>query len=131
MKQEMKSATEQVHFGNDSVVIHKFISDISGGKTLDVSGITDTIIKAGHIIITDGNGTYKPMPVNGDAYASLPEGFSYVGVLYRTILTSKPAASIMTNGEVNEVASPYSVEAIKAALKSALPHIVFVKDEEA
>lgn len=122
---------KQIVFGEDSIVIQKWISGIKGGRALDVTGFADSVIKAGHVIITDGKGVYKPMPVSGDAYAELPSGHSYAGVLYRTILTKQPAASIMTWGEVNSVAVPYAMTSIMDAFKTACPHIDFIKDEEA
>ena len=120
----------QVVFGEDSVVIQKYISGIKGGRTLDVTGFADSVIKAGHVIIVK-DGVYSPMPVSGTAYGTLPSGASYAGVLYRSIPAAKPAASIMTWGEVNAEAVPYAMTSILAAFKSACPHIVFIKDEEA
>ena len=72
-----------------------------------------------------------PMPVAEGKYAALPEGAAYAGVLYRSILAAKPAASIMTWGEVNSVAMPYPMDTILDAFKAACPHIDFIKDEEA
>lgn len=135
MKQDLSAKKEQIVFGDDSVVIQKYISGIKGGRTLDVAGYTEKVLKAGHVIITDGNGAYKPMPVTGSgeeaAYGSLPASHSYVGVLYRSIPTSQPAASIMTCGEVNSEAVPYPMATIMEAFKAACPHIDFIKDEEA
>lgn len=145
MKQDLSAKKEQIVFGNDSVVIPKYISGIEGGRTLDMTGYTDKVLKAGHVIITDGKGTYKPMPVTPETttgegesavttpagYGTLPTGHSYAGVLYRSILTADPAASIMTWGKVNSEAAPYPMTTILAAFRAACPHIEFVKDEEA
>ena len=130
MLNDLTPNKQQVVFGDDSIVIQKYISGIKGGRTLDVTGFAASVIKAGHVIIVK-NGVYAPMPVSGDAYAALPEGAAYAGVLYRSISAAKPAASIMTNGEVNEEAVPYAMTAIATAFKTACPHIVFIKDEEA
>ena len=130
MLNDLTPNKQQIVFGDDSIVIQKYISGIKGGRTLDVTGFADSVIKAGHVIIVK-NGVYAPMPVAGDAYAALPEGAAYAGVLYRSVLAAKPAASIMTNGEVNEEAVPYAMTAIATAFKTACPHIVFIKDEEA
>lgn len=130
MVNDLTPNKQQVVFGDDSIVIQKYISGIKGGRTLDVTGFAASVIKAGHVIIVK-NGVYAPMPVNGEAYAALPEGAAYAGVLYRSIPAAKPAASIMTNGEVNEEAAPYPMAAIATAFKTACPHIVFIKDEEA
>ena len=131
-KANLNNEREQIIFGDDSIVIQKYISGIKGGRTLDVPGFSEKVIKAGHIIIRkDSDGTYKPMPVTNDAYAALPEGHSYAGVLYRSIRTAKPFASIMTWGEVNDVAKPYDMASVLDAFKAASPHIDLIKDEEA
>ena len=130
MLNDLTPNKQQVVFGDDSIVIQKYISGIKGGRTLDVTGFAASVIKAGHVIIVK-NGTYAPMPVEGNAYAALPEGAAYAGVLYRSIPAAKPAASIVTWGEVNSVAAPYPMDAILAAFKTACPHIDFIKDEEA
>lgn len=121
---------EQVVFGNDSIVIQKFISGIKGGRTLDTTDFTEKVVNAGHVIITK-DGVYKPMPIKDDAYDALPAGYAYVGVLYRSVLAEKPGASIMTWGEVNIEAVPYPMDSILTDFKSACPHIDFIKDEEA
>ncbi len=126
----LNNEKEQIIFGDDSIVIQKFISGIKGGRTLDVTGFTDKVIKAGHVIIHK-EGVYKPMPVADGKYAALPEGHNYAGVLYRSILATKPLASIMTWGEVNDVAKPFEMTDILDAFKAACPHIDFIKDEEA
>lgn len=126
---EIVNDKKTIVFGNDSIVIQKYISGVKGGRVLDTTGFNAEVINAGHIIITDGKGVYKPMPVSGNAYASLPEGFNYCGVLYRTIATAKPSASIMTNGEINKVASPYAVDSILEAFKSECPNVQFIQDE--
>lgn len=120
---------KKVIFGDDSKVIEKYISGIVGGRVLDMTDFKESVIKAGHVVITDGNNNYKPMPVSGSAYGTLPEGFKYVGVVYRTTEAAKPSVSIMTNGEVNSELIPYPMTPIADAFKTACPHIVFVKDE--
>lgn len=130
MLNDLTPNKQQIVFGDDSVVIQNYISGIKGGRTLDVTGFAASVIKAGHVIIVK-NGTYAPMPVAGEAYAALPEGYAYAGVLYRSIPAAKPAASIMTWGEVNSAAAPYPMDTILAAFKTACPHIDFIKDEEA
>ena len=126
----LNNEKEQIIFGDDSIVIQKFISGIKGGRTLDVTGFTDKVIKAGHVIIPKLV-VYKPMPVADGKYSALPEGQNYAGVLYRSILATKPLASIMTWGEVNDVAKPFEMTDILDAFKAACPHIDFIKDEEA
>lgn len=120
---------QQVVFGNDSIVIRKYGNSLAGGRVLDTTGFAPTVINAGHVIIKNADGVYKPMPLNGEAYAALPDNHTYVGVLYRSILTAKPAASILTAGVVNEAALPYAISSIKSAFLSACPHLQFESDE--
>ena len=115
-----------IETGNESIVIVNHVDGIRGGKTLDVTGVTEDVIKVGHIIIKeDATGIHKPMPVSGDSYDSLPEGHSYVGVLEASILKSKPFAAILIDGTVNDAASPY---AVTSDMKTALKKILFVAD---
>ncbi|WP_114752299.1 hypothetical protein [Pleomorphovibrio marinus] len=116
--------------GDDSIVIVENLEQFRGGRTLDVTGFAPDIIKAGHVIITDGDGVYKPMPLNGggDAYAALPEGHSYVGVLVATIRKARPFASIMVRGTVNPVAAPFGMASILAAFKADVPLVLFRAD---
>ena len=149
-KANIHNEKEQIVFGNDDVVIQKYISGIKGGRTLDMTDYPLKMVKAGYVIVTK-DGVYKPMPLTpkmqGESgnqtevkdddgntvyvYGSLPTGYSYAGILYRTIPASKPFASIMTWGEVNSECVPYPMTSILAAFKAACPHIDFIKDEEA
>lgn len=122
---------ESFGFGNDPIVIRKYIAGIQGGKVLDVSDFKGEYIRAGHVIIHDTeNDTYKPMPVNpvGDTYGSLPGGHEYVGVCGATKSVKEPFVSIMHTGVVNDMASPYPLDTIKADLKAAVPTLVFEHD---
>ncbi len=114
-----------VDTGNDSIVIINHIEGITGGRTLDTVGFTPAVIQGGHIVIKDTKGEHKPMPVAGLAYAALPAGHTIVGVVVRSVVTSKPAVAIMVRGSVNQVASPYPVT---DAIKTALPLILFTQD---
>lgn len=125
----LAGSKESIIFGNDSIVVRKYGNSLAGGRVLDVTGITASVLNAGHVIIKDANNVYKPMPVESDAYAALPEGCTYVGLLYRSILTAKPAASVLTAGVVNENALPYAISSIKTAFLTACPHIIFEPDE--
>lgn len=117
--------------GRDSIVIVDNFQSIRGGRTLDVSGFTPTIISAGHVIIQEtATGNYKPMPLNGGAtaYASLPTGHTYAGILIATIPTKKPFAGILVRGTVNHAAAPFDMTSILSAVKTALPLIDFRQD---
>lgn len=151
MKQDISKKTEAVDFGGfDSIVIVKHGADIPGGRTLDVTGFPLNVIKASHVVITDGKGVYKPFPVKQkmnsatpvvDAegnpvyeYGSLPESFSICGMVYRSVLKSAPAVSILTQGIVNDVVMKeqyIELGTIAAQFKTACPDITFTHDEEA
>ena len=111
-----------VDTSKDSIVIIHNQFCIPGGKTLDVTGFTPDVINAGHILIKNTAGDYKPMPINagGTAYEALPADHTYAGVLVATILKKRPFAGVMVEGYVNEVASPFPVAAIKDAFLEEL-----------
>lgn len=113
--------------GNAGKVIIRDLADIPGGRALDVTNWSADTIKSGHIIkhntVTD---EYAPLGVTGsnnDEYASLEADEEYAGVLKVAVLKSKPAAAIMTMGEVNAAASPYPVT---DTIKAGLPQIKFL-----
>lgn len=124
----------RIESANDSIVIRHYGVCIKGGRTLDMSDFPSDLkcIRAGHVVIrsTSDETLYKPMPVasDGKSYAALPEGYEYVGVVVATKPVDYPLVGIMYDGEVNDVASPYPVTSIKAALKTALPGLVFMHD---
>jgi len=131
MYADLNSSPTTVDTGKDSVVIVDRFATIRGGRTLDVSGFAPDVINAGHpIIVETATGVHKPMPVNGGAtaYAALPDGHTYAGILDGSILKSKPFAGILTQGTVNPVAAPYDFATILAAVKAALPLIDFRAD---
>lgn len=120
---------ESFGFDKDPIVIRNYVAGIKGGKVLNVDGFTPEFIKAGHVIIKEtATGTYKPMPVSNGVYGSLPSGHEYVGVAYVTRATAEPLVPIMYAGTVNDVASPYAIDDIKAALLAAVPTLVFNHD---
>lgn len=52
--------------GLDAVVITTNLQSLKGGRSLDVTGFTPTVIRKGHVIIrSTATGQYKPMPVTG------------------------------------------------------------------
>jgi hypothetical protein len=115
----------------DVIVIKKVVHDIPGGKTLDVTGVADSVLKAGRVIIEQtSNKALKPLGITSGAYDALPEGHTYKGILVATILTKKPFASVMLSGDINEQAAiNYGLPAVPAGAKTALGnHILFTQD---
>ena len=121
---------ETFGFGNGPVVIRKYLAGIQGGRVLDTTGYSEEFIKAGHIVVREKESdTYKPLGVAGGEYQALPEGCEYVGVVVSTKATKEPFVSIMHTGVVNDLASPYPItDALKTALKTAVPTLVFEHD---
>lgn len=126
----MANELETFEAGMDSVVIRRKGGRIIGGRTLDMTGFAEDVVKAGHIIIqsTEDETIFKPMPVSDGSYSTLPSNYQYVGVLVRTITKKDPRAAIQYDGEINDKALPYSIDSIKAALKTALPSLYFMHD---
>ena len=121
---------EQFKYGNDPIVIRKYLDGLKGGVVLDLTGYTEDHIKGGHVIIRDTSTKkiYKPMPLSGGAYDSLPGGYEYVGVCTCTAEKEYPFVGVCTAGEVNDVACPYSMDSIMSAFKSAVPTIRWEHD---
>lgn len=126
------NTSTSVDTSNDSIVIVNLIEDIPGGRSLDVTGVTEKVLKAGRIVIEEtSSGDLKPLGITGSAYDALPAGHTYKGILVASILTEKAMASVLQRGTVNEQAaqSAASLPAYPAAAKTALgPLIRFIKD---
>lgn len=122
---------EQFSTGLDSILIRRKGGRIIGGVVLDLSEWEENIVKGGHIIIkkeTDGITAYKPNPVADGKFSTIPSGYEYAGVLVRTVTKDDPRAAVQYDGEINDKAMPYSIDAIKAALKEAFPSLYFMHD---
>ena len=121
---------KEILSGPDSIIIRNYVDGIKGGKVLDMEGFTPDVLKTGHVIIKSNTGVYKPMPLSGDAYASLPANHSYVGICVTTTEWKKEGSlvGIMTAGEFNDTAAPYDFSTIAAAFKAAVPTIRFDHD---
>ena len=137
MNQEIETKKKQIVFGEDSVIIQKLEGTIKGGRALDWTGVTEDILYAGRVIVTDGKGNYKPLTIDAKAYKTLDasdgsENYSYAGVLYRSIAKGEPA-SIMIAGEINKVsAKAANGDAdYPVGFVTAFPKIALVSDEDA
>jgi hypothetical protein len=132
MLNNIEQNKETIVFGDDSIVIVKYIAGIPGGRTLDLSDYTESVVRCGHVIYRDSEGAYRPMPVTAGTdgakgtYSALPEGGEYAGVLYRSISKNDPEAAVMVAGVVNSEALPYALPS-----DFSLTNIITVKDEEA
>lgn len=120
----MNRTPEHFEDGNDSIVIVRDLGDIPGGRSLDVTEVTEDVIRAGHILISnDTTKEVKPLGVSGSAYSAKPSGWSYIGVLKHSVLKTDARAAILTIGQVNAAACPYP---ITADIKVGLSHIQFI-----
>jgi hypothetical protein len=130
VKGDLANTGSQVDTTLDCIIVKKVVYDIPGGKTLDVTGITETVLKAGRVVIVQtSTGAHKPLGITDGAYDALPAGHTYKGILIASILTSKPFAPIMLGGDVNEGAVVnYDLPEIPGAAKTALSRIIFTKD---
>ena len=132
-KANLVNDPETILAANDSIVIRQYKGGITGGCTLDMTGF-DGPVKAGHLAIRtleeDGSYTYKPMPVSGEKYASLPAEHEYAGVVVASKPADYPLVGIMDDGRVNDKAMPYDFadSTQRAAVKTALPNLIFEHD---
>lgn len=123
--------------GKDGLVVVNNYTSKRGGTSLDVTGFAPLNIRAGHVIIKDATGNFKPMPVTGSggstAYGTLPANHTYAGHAVNTVLTAKAMVGVMYHGEINDLVIDaangiYSIASIKTALKTALPQMMYTGD---
>ena len=132
-KANLVNDPEVILSGNDGVVIRQYNGGITGGATLDLTGFEGPA-KSGHLVIRvldeEGNYTYKPMPVSGEKYGSLPADHEYAGVVVCSKPADYPMVGVMDDGRVNDVAMPYQFadSTQRAAVKAALPNLIFEHD---
>lgn len=89
--------------------------------------------------VTEGKTYYTKSEVeqkdeNGDtvyAYGDKPTGAKYEGVLYRSVLKEKPAASIMFAGIVNDNVMKFQLGSHASGFMADVKFITFKHDEEA
>lgn len=116
--------------GLDDIVIVRSLGDLPGGRTLDVSGLSADIkvICAGHVLVQDTTTKeVSPLAVSGGAYAALPAGCAYLGVLKASVSVDDPRAAILTMGQVNAAAAATAVGApVTDEIKAALTGIQFL-----
>lgn len=81
----------------------------------------DVLSAAASTVGNTGSGfTVTVASVNeGGAYASLPAGSTYAGILIGSVPVARPFAGIMLRGNINPVACPYDFATIAAAFTTA------------
>jgi hypothetical protein len=128
--------------------------NISGSNT--GTGVLATVVVAGGVVTTvtktnggnyyaaadvlgvnpayvggTGSGFSIPVATVSDvagAYGALPAGHTYAGIQIQSVLKEKAMVGILIHGVVNPAAAPYSMTSILAAVKTALPQIIFRED---
>lgn len=130
VKGDLNNTPVQVDTTLDCIIIKTVTYDIPGGKTLDVTGVAEEVLKAGRVVIVEtATGAHKPLKIVTGSYEALPANHTYKGILIASILTKRPFASVMLGGDVNEGAViNYGLPAIPADAKTAFAHILFTKD---
>lgn len=114
---------ETVIVGTEGMVFETLHDSITGGVILDTEGFNLSEVKEGHLIIVDKtNNEYRPMPVSGAVYDSMPSGFAALGLCSVTTATSEAMFPVGLAGKVNEALLPYT---LTEELKTALPHLIF------
>lgn len=121
----------QVDTSLDNVVMPKVLTTLPNGRTLDASDFKESVIKGGHLIVKKtGEALYKPMPVEGGEYSTLPEGFEYAGFQYGSVLKTRPFGAISKNCQYVVEASPCELDAVLEDVKKALPKVEFITKED-
>ena len=93
----------------DNIVVFSQHDAIHGGLSLDMTGFPDEVIKAGHIVIQDDTTKiYKPMPVEDNAYASMPSGHSYFGAVGSTMKADEPKVPVFIRGRIQVIEENYT-----------------------
>lgn len=142
----LNSDGASVDTGLDNVVIVDNFKSKRGGASLDTTDFPNPWIRAGHVIIKeDATGELKPMPTNGagNAYAALPGGHTYYGILIASVRTDKPFAGIMFSGTVNPNVGTFAahqalgylditpiLEDVQEAFREIDNHIKFIGDND-
>lgn len=105
-----------------SNVVEKMLSDLTGGRELDMTGVTteydanDGYIPEGTPVILDA-GAYKPLL----AANLVADGPKIIGFLFAEVHKDAPYASICVQGVVNEDKLPFALDAAaKAAVAGAI-----------
>lgn len=110
-----------------------------GGVSLDFTGFKGTFVRRGHIVIhkPGKDDSHKPMPVTADfgTYEALPADYKYYGFCINGHNKGEVANGVGVRGNRNPRAFDatkgyYDVTPILPALKTALPLVTFLGDND-
>lgn len=112
----------------DNVAVVKYIAGIPGGRALDLSALAEgaTSVPVLTVVVKSKEGVYSPLAITGGAYAALPEGCAYAGLLAQTVNKHNPEGAVMVQGVVNSALLPAP---LPEAFTTAFPAITCVADE--
>lgn len=129
---------EDITTANDSITIVQAVTDLPGGRTLDVTAYRESLkeyaennpekglaaaVFAGVPIGRTEDGVYQPFPLGTDGVFDAPTDAQPVGVARSTVRLDDPRVGIVTSGTVNWAAIPLQVG--KEA-REALPRLEFI-----
>ena len=115
--------------GKDEVVWRSKLGYYDGGRTLDVSALTDVAVYAGHIIVRDKTTEVcRPLEVTDKAFNDIKATDEIIGLTVSTVPKEKAFVSMVTIGIAAENALPFTMTAeLKEKVQKALLGLQFHK----
>ncbi|WP_276679733.1 hypothetical protein [Empedobacter brevis] len=115
--------------GKDQVVWRSKLGYYSGGRTLDVTELTDDAVYAGHIIVRDKTTEVcRALEVTGDTFNDIKVNDEILGLTVTSVPKNKAFVSMVTIGIAAENALPFKMtDELKAKVQAALPGLQFHK----
>lgn len=113
---------------NDGAIITATLDTMAGGVALVLEGYPHEVVYAGQPIYKK-DGLYHPLGFDAGtkALSAVPQGAKLVGVSIHTARTKDGSVGVLTQGTVDTRASVLDYSAVLSAVKTALPHILFVE----
>lgn len=134
-----KEAVDLKDDAMEQCIITDYFQGKRGGVSLDFTGFKGTFVQRGHVVIHNPAvvDSHKPMPVTADggAYEALPDDFEYYGFVLNGHKVGEQANGVVVRGNRNPLAFDnsrgyYDITAILSALKTALPLVTFLGDNQ-
>lgn len=130
MSIQLTKQINDIDVSNDSIVILLNTFTLPGGRVLDVTGFAPDAVQAGHIILRDATGKYKPLGVTGSNFNAVTDEI-IAGIVVASVdkVTQGGGVAIMVQGAVNTKAMPYAMDAtLEGKVRTALNQIYFTND---
>lgn len=115
--------------GKDQVVWRSKLGYYDGGRTLDVSALTDVAVYAGHIIVRDKTTEIcRPLEVTDKSFNDIKANDEIIGLTVSSVPKEKAFVSMVTIGIAAENALPFTMTAeLKEKVQKTLPGLQFHK----